>query len=95
MPAITSACLVYDDTQNRASPSSRVYIYYWQGPHASRDRRGTVGSALLRDRRLGLGTRLGAALVAAVLPADRLADAFARAATGGDKVVVTHPGGAW
>jgi threonine dehydrogenase-like Zn-dependent dehydrogenase len=51
--------------------------------------------ALLRDGRLGLGTRLGAALVAAVLPADRLTDAFARAATGGDKVVVTHPGGAW
>lgn len=51
--------------------------------------------ALLGDARLGLGTRLGDALVAEVLPAERLADAFARAETGGAKIVVTHPGGAW
>jgi threonine dehydrogenase-like Zn-dependent dehydrogenase len=50
---------------------------------------------LLRDPRHGLGSRLGEALVVAKLPAERLADAFARAADGGEKVVVTHPGGGW
>jgi threonine dehydrogenase-like Zn-dependent dehydrogenase len=63
----------------------------------STSRCGDLRDALteLRDPRLGLGTRLGDALVAEVLPAERLADAFARAAAGGAKVVVTHPGGAW
>ncbi len=51
--------------------------------------------ALLGDPRHGLGARLGDALVRDVLPAERLADAFGRAAVGGAKVVVTHPGGLW
>jgi threonine dehydrogenase-like Zn-dependent dehydrogenase len=57
------------------------------------DLRAALG--LLGDVRRGLGTLLGDALVADVLPAERLADAFASAAAGGAKVVVTHPGGAW
>jgi threonine dehydrogenase-like Zn-dependent dehydrogenase len=51
--------------------------------------------ALLGDPRHGLGGRLGDALVGDVLAAERLAEAFDRAAVGGTQVVVTHPGGLW
>ena len=51
--------------------------------------------AMLADARGGLGTQLGEAIVRDLLPADRLAEAFERAAVGGTKVVVTHPGDPW
>jgi hypothetical protein len=51
--------------------------------------------ALLGDPRHALRSRLGEALFRNVLPAERLAEAFARAAVGGTKVVVTHPDGLW
>lgn len=41
----------------------------------------------------GLGERLAAELVRAVVPAERLAEAFARAATESGKILVAHPDG--
>jgi threonine dehydrogenase-like Zn-dependent dehydrogenase len=51
--------------------------------------------ALLGDPRHALRSRIGEVLFRNVLPAERLAEAFARAAVGGTKVVVTHPDGLW
>jgi len=47
---------------------------------------------LLADPAQDLGQQLGERMVTDVVPAARLSDGFARAATGGGKVVVTHPG---
>ena len=66
-----------------------------RGLVVSSSRCGELDAALasLRDPRHGLGVRLGDALVHDLVPADRLAEAFARAGDGGTKVVVTQPGG--